>query len=88
MNGRLALGAHTVAQYDTMTLRIEQREDHLHITVYDSKSTRPNNPVWEGQSHDIEDAIDTAIHAARGYLADPEIPSLVWSEVATHTHGA
>ena len=80
MNGSLNPGEYAVAQYAGLMLRIEQREGHLRIRVYDSKS------VWEGESYDIEEAIDMAVQAARGYLADPEIPTLIWRKVAAYSN--
>jgi hypothetical protein len=86
MNGSLNPGEYAVAQYAGLMLRIEQREGHRRIRVYDSKSSRPNRSVWEGESYDIEEAIDMAVQAARGYLADPEIPTLIWRKVAAYSN--
>jgi hypothetical protein len=67
MDGSLKLGERIEANYARMLLRVEQREDHLAITVYDTHSKQPNVPVWHGDSYEIEDAKDTALQAARGY---------------------
>jgi hypothetical protein len=65
-------------KHDRMVLRVRQKEDHLQISIYDTKSAQPDKAVWEGVSHDLEDAKHTAVLAACGYLA--EYPAVSWKE--------
>jgi hypothetical protein len=69
MNEPLKLGEKIEARYARMVLRVRQKEDHLQVSVYDSKSPQPDKPVWESESQGLEDAKNTALLAAREYLA-------------------
>jgi hypothetical protein len=62
-----------------MVLRVRQKEDHLQGSVYDSKSSEPDKPIWEDNFQDIEDAQETVLSVAQNHLADngPK-PVLEW----------
>jgi len=42
----------------------------VQISVYDSRSTQPEESVWDGRSRNLDDAKHSARLAARRYLID------------------
>lgn len=73
MDGYLKIGEMIEARYGRIVLRVRQREDHLDISVYDTRSTEPETPVWEGESQNLQDAQDAACVAARGYFTQHKL---------------
>jgi len=70
MDGTLEPGEMIEAKYARMLLRVQQKEDCLQISVYDSRSTQPDESVWDGRSRNLDDAKHSARLAARRYLID------------------